>query len=441
LAYHWGQVGDAQKEIQYCGIAAVQAVRSNALGEATDYLKRIVRLLASLPQSRENHLLELTTQLQLGGLLTAVRGFAAHDVGAAFNRARELTQVLGDDVELIPAKWGIWSFYTVRAELAKACSIASEIQATGRSAKDTDIVRLGDYLEAAAVFWTGSVTGLRGRMEALLQTLSRDNQLSRQLELVVDIEVNALSYLAWLLFLRGEADAAARTSRRAIEVARNRERIDHRAFSVGFAAWHWRYRRDFQTSKELAVELIDIGNEFGFPYWLGAGKILLGSAMAAEGSDDGLAELEGGLEIWESTGSRLFRPSFLMAKADALLSLGRSSEADDVLRLALGDVESSNERINEAELVRLRAVIQLQQGDTEAGKVQLTRAIEISQRQGAKAFEVRASSDLAQVLAAEGGTDQAALLLSAALDGLGSCNTWPEYTSARSLRESLLRSS
>ena len=65
-------------------------------------------MLASLPEDPERVRLELALQLALGPAVMATSGFRAPEAEAAYRRARELAETLGDNRSLFAALWGLW---------------------------------------------------------------------------------------------------------------------------------------------------------------------------------------------------------------------------------------------------------------------------------------------------------------------------------------------
>lgn len=59
-------------------------------------------------------------------------------------------------------------------------------------------------------------------------------------------------------------------------------------------------------------------------------------------------------------------------------------------------MQQSGERVFEAELHRLRGLIALEIGDREAAERALTRALDIAEAQGARLFELRAATAVAE---------------------------------------------
>jgi tetratricopeptide (TPR) repeat protein len=424
LMRHWGEGDMPQKELDCAKAAIQQAIGKNAITEAVQYLKRAIVLTRRLPEGPARDADELGLQLQFGGLLAATAGFGAPEVLHAFEDAQRLCANLGDDGSLIPVYWGLWSFFTVRMESKRALQLGDAITRRGQASGVASVVRLGGHLRAATQFWKGELQGLERPFEEFLAGLDRRGSQ----------EVQVLSYLAWLLWLRGRPDEAEEKSEQAIAVAQTLERRDHLAFALGFAAQYSAYRRDFKRASLLADASITLAEKHGFPFWLGAARILRGSVMVRSGKRrDGIAELEEGLQIYSATGARVFRPSFLLQQAQAYVAADDHQTARKILEKAKAEIAATGERINEVEILRNLGEIAYRLGETDPAEETLEAAIAVARRQGALAFELRSTISLAWLLRGVGRKSESASRLKHVCEAFPIDCSWTELTAARAL--------
>jgi predicted ATPase len=109
----------------------------------------------------------------------------------------------------------------------------------------------------------------------------------------------------------------------------------------------------------------------------------------------------------------LFTTSFSLSLIEGCLALGRLTEGMALVEAAIGGVETNGDFCYMPELLRVKAQFlrRLPQAPEAAAAACLADALALSRRQGALAWELRASIDLARQLAAEGRPEQARALL------------------------------
>src|SRR5262249_16917384 len=96
LAHHYTRSGNAEKAVEYLHLAGQQAVQRSAYVEAITHLTTALDLLTTLPDTRARAQQELMLHLTLGMPLQATRSYSSPEVKAAYTRARELCQQLGE---------------------------------------------------------------------------------------------------------------------------------------------------------------------------------------------------------------------------------------------------------------------------------------------------------------------------------------------------------
>ena len=99
---------------------------------------------------------ELDIQIGLGAATMATAGFGAPPVEAAYSRARELSQQIGDTPGRFPALFGLWLFYWGRGEVRTADGLARDLRR--RAGRDPDL-----RLQAAHSSWSTAFS--RGAFE------------------------------------------------------------------------------------------------------------------------------------------------------------------------------------------------------------------------------------------------------------------------------------
>jgi predicted ATPase len=171
--------------------------------------------------------------------------------------------------------------------------------------------------------------------------------------------------------------------------------------------------RDASMVAERADELLSIATEHEMPFNLIAATFFRGWATAAAGrSEEGIAEMRRSIS----------NPMVAQASSIALMLLaltetcgrnGRVEEGLDFVAKGLATGEQTGLRIAEAELHRLKGdlLMATDLGNMAEAERCIRTAIAVARRQVARLFELRATVSLAQLLAKQGGRDEARTML------------------------------
>jgi predicted ATPase len=161
-------------------------------------------------------------------------------------------------------------------------------------------------------------------------------------------------------------------------------------------------RRDALALKDHAEELMRLASE-KVPMWSPSGQRYWGGALAMLGQvHEGIAQMREGMAAIQSGGALCCLSETLCYLAKAQAGAGQPEEGLATLTEALAFVEQTDQRHSEAELYRLRAVLQLMQGRDAASEASLHKAIQVARRQQARSWELRATTSLARLWQKQG---------------------------------------
>jgi len=121
--------------------------------------------------------------------------------------------------------------------------------------------------------------------------------------------------------------------------------------------------------------------------------------------DDGVALMREGIALLNQIGANMDRPYLLALLSESCAANGQVPEALALVAEALALVRESRAYFHEAELYRLRGVLVLQTGGRAAedeAEANIRQALEIAQKQKARALELRAAVSLCRLLQARG---------------------------------------
>jgi class 3 adenylate cyclase/predicted ATPase len=423
LAHHYTEAGRPEHAIPYWQQAGQRAVERSAYVEAISHLTRGLELLEFLPDTSERTQQELDLQLALGPAFIATKGQAAPEVERIYRRARDLCQHLEETTQLLPTLRGLWMCYLGRAELQSAQTLATECFTWAQRQHDSALHLWGHYTLGATLFFRGELSTALVHMEqgSLLSALQHPHS---QIGLYgYNLRVVCGSFLAWILWMLGYPDRALQHGHQALTWAQEGSHPFSLAFVLYILTRLHQWRREEQQTLEHAKAALHLSTQYGFIQRLALVTILQGWALAGQEHhyQEGLTQIQQGLETWHATGAALLRPYGLALLAEVYSKTGQINEGLRVLTEALALVDTTGERHWEAELYRLKGELLLQSSvrysvsgvstlhpalrtpdlETEA-ETCFHQALAIARRQQAKSLELRAAMSLSRLWQQQG---------------------------------------
>jgi predicted ATPase len=172
------------------------------------------------------------------------------------------------------------------------------------------------------------------------------------------------------------------------------------AFALHVNCLFHQVRGDWATVQERSSALVALAAERGYPHVHATGTFFHGWARAASGKrDEGIAEMHRGLAAKQAGGGEIKVPYYLGVLGAAYARARRPVEALPLLTDAFDRVEETGEHWFEAELHRRRgeAVLCLSEADRAEAERCFHKAMAVAQAQGAKLWELRATTSLARL--------------------------------------------
>ncbi len=392
LAVHFDRAQMPAKAAQYHSAAGNRAGRRYGLLEAIAHYERACALVASLPETRARDLLEMRAKLALGWRVFQRDGSPDAAV-SVLDRARELSARLHEPVALTEALIRLEAVCMVRGDMAKAREHAHAVAPLLDQAPDA-LRSFGEELEAIRVLIEGNPREALRRFEGrgLLGPTGDMPALGPP-----GSHLMAMSYCAFALWLAGKQDGAVEMARRGYRVAETlNDPWERAALLSDWAALH-ACRGEPARAQELARRSLALAEQGAFGMWRHRADLVLRWAeaeLAPTMPKDRAEELLS--RPWESVALGRTLPSLLHAATYA--RLGHADEALEVIEEALASLAQGEERWLEAELHRLRGEL-LAVRDASDAERSFATAIQVAQRQGATALELRATLSLHRLVA------------------------------------------
>jgi class 3 adenylate cyclase/tetratricopeptide (TPR) repeat protein len=395
LARHCAEAKLPEKAAVYWLNAGRQALARSAMKEAVVQLRKGLDLLPGLPDGSWRRQQELGLQIALRSALAATQGYGAAVVGQTLARARELAEQIDQPEHLLTLTYGQWQFHWVRSEHRLALTVAEQLERLGETRNDKAIQLLGRRLQ-------GLIRGFLGEFVTALTLIENCHGPSDLAHhegdgLVGDPHAMRLSYLSLTLVYLGYIDQARSRINEALWWARQRRNAHNQARVLVYAI-----RIDWVTrSLELeqhTKELLTLSSEHGLSLFEGWATAYRGLSLTARGqTHEGLSLLSQGLESIRAAKTVVTTPGLLVGLAEAHAMVGRPVEGLKYLTEAAQIIETTEERVHEADLYRVRGDLLNAAGDQSAAEQDYRQATAVAQQQSAKLFELRSAASLARL--------------------------------------------
>jgi class 3 adenylate cyclase/predicted ATPase len=410
LARHLTDAGQTERAVEHWLKAGRYAAARSAHLEAIAHLKQGLELLGLLPDGTHRIAIESDLQLALGVSSFAAKGLASVEAARAYERARALCEASGDIVRLVSALWGLWHSNNNRNRLDEARALCNQLLTLTDTHSDGELRLQAQHAAWTTYFFRGEPIRSLGHCETGIGLYQRHlHQSHIQSHGGHDPGVCARMVSAWDQWMVGHSDKGLQCIGDALGLAEELAHPYSLLMALQFAAVFHFLRRE----PPLAALRLDAADALAAQHRLSLllnSRVLRGVLALAENRPEvALANIRKGMEIGQA--SNLMRPYYLGLLAEALGAAGDQEGGLAVISDALSMAETSGERWWEAELCRLHGELLRSRREDEDSAVWFKRSRDVSQRQGAKALELRASTSLARLWRDQGKRTEARDLL------------------------------
>jgi serine/threonine protein kinase/predicted ATPase len=441
LAHHFTEAGLTETATGYWLKAGLRSRERSAECEAISHLTRGLALLEAVERSPERDARELELLIALGNAYIAARGYGAPEIGPVFRRARTLCEHLGASPQLVAIVVGIWEWHFVRGELQLCTELVAEAMEFARPLDDAGATMEAMYVAGQTMLYQGDFAGAHDRfVKAIAEFDDPERTKFWAAQTSHYARVNIRCNLAVALWHLGYSDQAQKVSHEVCQLVREIGHPFSLAYCLHHTAWLYQFCRSAGEVETATTEQIAIATEQGFALWSATGTFFKGAGLLLQGRvDEAIPFLRKGLEDFRATGAEILRPFQLSLLGDAYTRATRFGEARAAIDEGLALAEQSGDRIQEAELHRLKGELLLAESpdQTSAAEGHFTRAIETARRQQSKAYALRSSMSLARLWLRQGRRNEAHGMLAAIHATYTEGLTTPDLVEASALLEAL----
>jgi tetratricopeptide (TPR) repeat protein len=346
---------------------------------------------------------ELDFLLVIGPSLIATQGPASNKAMATFARARELCERLGGPPEQLQVMFWLTTASVIRGELPLAQETIVALLNLAEARGDRPTLLNAMRGQAMIRLFMGHLTGAREAIERAFEAFEASSEQERLVARAAgqDAGVADLALMSWALWLLGYADMAIRRMDAAIQRADAISHPHSQAYACYYASILHALRGEVVAAQGYAERCIALSEEHGFRQWRGLAHAIRGICLTLlDPSSSALEEIRVALEQYRGAGYQFGITALYVLLCPAFLSSRNSEAALELIEQGLATTSRNSERIFEAELYRLKARALLVRGAPDAqaeAQSLLDQALTTARNQHAKALELRAAIDTAEL--------------------------------------------
>ena len=419
LARHYTEAGQIEKAAALWGTAGRQSLARSALIEGVAQLARALDQIATLPGTPALRHEQIKLQVALPNALMHVKGYAAAETKASFDRARSLieqAEALGEPIEdpllLFSVLYGFWTATFVAFNGDVMRELAVQFLALAEKQEATGPLMIGHRLMGHSLASTGDIA--RGRTHFDQSIVLYDPVEHRVLatRFGQDVRVAILSYRSWALWMLGYPDAALADADGALMYAGEINQAAALMYALLPAGTTYLNCGNYAAATTRAQELIALADEKGARLWKAGGLSLQAWVLTTTGKVTDALQTNA-LTAVRQTGATVFTPTTLSFLARAHATMNHFDDACRCVDEAIAAVETTKEKWWEAEVHRVAGEIALKSPEHDAAKAEayFERALAVARAQQAKSWELRAAMSMARLWRDQGKPQQARELL------------------------------
>jgi tetratricopeptide (TPR) repeat protein len=380
LAVHYGLAGRPAEAMAQWERAARRAARHSLYVEAAAHLTEALACLPELPDDESRDVGETRITLRLGQFKAAIDQ-GAPVVGVPLRRALELANRRGDGLAQAEAQLSLAAHYQAAGDYPSAHRSLDGADEVIHTVVPEWTGPAVDLIRGPLLVWQGQVTtGQRVIVRALKSAGIEVGEPLRS-DLVFPGFVVAMVVGSCVVFglgecLTGRAGEAERAGEFASELAARHEAPHAQCMSWATRGITHQLMGQADAARSFAEKALQLPDDRTTAQFRGWARALIEWA-------DGRAPAP---RSREHQTTAFMRPYLLLLKAD------RASDPNSALATldeALTTARASGERFTEPELLRMRAVRQLELGDPAGADRSLGEGLAVARQQGAVAFEGR----------------------------------------------------
>ena len=344
---------------------------------------------------------DMRLYLALGHALAHTHASGDCEITAAFTKALELAEIVGDTRHRLGAIRGLCVHRLSTGECRSALSLAEKFRSVAAETADRFDVPIGSRLIGLALHLLGDQPGARRHLEPLV----RSRVTARSSHVILyeyDQRVILDCYYARVLWLQGCGDQAKRLTESLLGYAGTKDHLLSFAYALFFSACPMAlYVGDLTTADRPVRRAFDLAARHGVEMWKVWAQCFEGVLLIKRGENRaGSQLLQSALERLPESALNTEVSQLHPELAAGLGGAGQIAEGLVVVDKALARAEQMEAGWCLAELLRTKGELLLLQRAPSAvatAEACFQRALDVARRQGALSWELRSATGLARL--------------------------------------------
>jgi predicted ATPase/DNA-binding winged helix-turn-helix (wHTH) protein len=414
LEWCFGANGDTGIGVRLAATAAPVLLAMSLLPECHRWSERALLRLDDTTRgaAEEMHLLAClgTASLYMHGQNEAARAALVNSLAIADAR---------DDG---PNRVGLRSlrhmFHFRGGEFSEAMQNATQCRAIAGTVEDPAAMALAHSILGRSLHMAGEHGAARLELEALMAQRAHTRQAST-IYLGYDRHYRAEIALARTLWLQGYPDEAAERARRAVREAERLDRPESLAVVLAWAASVFLWTGDLGSAEEQITASLFHAESQSLQPLVVLGRARRGELAIRQGDvRGGVESLRASLEKIRAMNYGLLMTEFEISLVQGLAALGQFPAGLALVDVTTREAETRGDLVYMPEVLRVKAglLAAIPQPGHDGAEACLRKSLALSRHQGARAWELRAATDLAALLDVQGRPKDARTLLQPVFD-------------------------
>lgn len=410
-ALHWAFSRDAGDVEVGIGLVVAAVPIFPAMSLLPECYRWSEQALLALDDTKRGTVAEMRLEAGLGYSLMYTRG--GDGARAALDRGLALAEDCGEVLYQMWLLGALNILYFRNGNCRMALQCAQRNSAVAKAIGDPAAFASAHFMLANSLYLVGDLDGARIEFEATLQNRSHAQRTGRAY-FAFDIVAPARLGLAHTLCQQGYPRQAAEQAHLMLEDALH---IEHPAtlsilLTRAFLLFLW--IGDLKTVEMVIDRYISNARSHSMEPHVVVGRGLKAVLAIRRGDpQNGVEILQGCMRELPMAGYGLMAAPFNLSLAEGFAATGRFAEGLRLIDDGMRQVETNGDFIYMPELLRVKGALLLSmpQPRVEEAEMHFIQSLELSRRQGARACELRAATDLAKLMVEHGRREDARKLL------------------------------